>query len=139
MSESAMNESSNQESGQALNIVSTPASPGTQLAARREALGLTVEHVAEQLKMTPRQIAAIEADNYVALHGKALYRGFVRAYAKVLRMEPDSLVALIPDDAAVTKQLAPARRGVSAPFSETRLPATGRRNYRPKPMMMAIA
>lgn len=140
MSDAAMNDSPDQEATPVLEVGQSPqSSPGTQLAARREALGLTVERVAEQLKMTPRQIMAIEADNYVALHGKAIYRGFVRAYAKVLRMESDALVAMIPGDAAIPINLTPASRNVLASFSETRFPAIGRRNYQSKWMMIAIA
>jgi len=138
MSESAINESLDQESEKSSEVVSL-LSPGAQLAARRESLGLTIELVAEQLKMTPRQIVAIETDNYVAVHGKTIYRGFVRAYAKVLRMESDALVAMITDDSAVPVNLTHASRGLSAPFSESSWPIIGRRNYQSKRMLIAIA
>ncbi|HEX8601706.1 MAG TPA: helix-turn-helix domain-containing protein, partial [Pseudoduganella sp.] len=34
--------------------------PGATLAAQREAMGLTVEQIADQLKLAPRQVVALE-------------------------------------------------------------------------------
>ena len=58
------------------------ASPGAKLAAGRVALGWTVEQVAAQLKLAPRQIIALEKDDYRALPEAAIVKGFTRAYAK---------------------------------------------------------
>lgn len=112
-------------------------SPGVLLAKRREELGLSLERVAEQLKMTPRKVAAIESDNYEAVHGKAIYKGFVRAYAKVLKMDSDALIALIADEAPVVKQLTPVSRKATEPFAETRMPVLGQRGN-PKLILGAI-
>ena len=71
-----------------------PLGPGAQLAAIREAAGIEHEQVAASLKMTLRQIRALESDNYDALHGIAISRGFVRAYAKFLQVDPEPLVAM---------------------------------------------
>ncbi len=119
-------------------LMPTIPSPGSQLAARREALGLSVERVAELLKMTTRQILAIETDNYVAVHGKSIYRGFVRAYAKILRMEPEPLLEMIPEDAPTPLKLAPGWQGVSKPYAETRLPTFGHRNNQSSRMLVAV-
>ncbi|MBV5324336.1 MAG: helix-turn-helix domain-containing protein [Rhodospirillaceae bacterium] len=51
------------------------ASPGAQLAAQREALGLTVEQIADQLKLATRQVRALEAGDYDALPNMAVVRG----------------------------------------------------------------
>ena len=112
-------------------------SPGVLLAKRREELGLSLERVAEQLKMTPRKVAAIESDNYEAVHGKAIYKGFVRAYAKVLKMDPDALIALIAEDAPVIKPLTPVVRKATEPFTQTRMPVLGQRGN-PKLILGAI-
>ncbi|HEY5801698.1 MAG TPA: helix-turn-helix transcriptional regulator, partial [Burkholderiaceae bacterium] len=69
--------------------------PGTVLSRQREALGWSVEQVAEQLKMAPRQVLALEADDYAALPGLAIVRGFIRAYAKILKIDAAPLVAMI--------------------------------------------
>lgn len=68
-------------------------SPGKTLAQRREELNLTVEQVAGQLNLAPRQVEAIEADNFAALPGMAIARGFVRSYAKLVRIDAEPLLA----------------------------------------------
>lgn len=73
--------------------------PGAVLARHREMLGWSVEHVAEQLKMAPRQVVALEADDYAALPGLAVVRGFVRAYAKILKIDAAPLTAMIEVEA----------------------------------------
>ncbi|WP_287367560.1 helix-turn-helix transcriptional regulator, partial [Thauera sp.] len=59
-------------------------SPGAVLRAAREARGESVSEVAFALKLNPRQIAALEADNFSALPGMAFVRGFLRNYARYL-------------------------------------------------------
>jgi cytoskeletal protein RodZ len=71
------------------------ASPGARLAAGRTALGWSIEQVASQLRLTPRQILSIEADDFAALPESAIVRGFIRAYAKLVKLEPAPLIALI--------------------------------------------
>jgi cytoskeleton protein RodZ len=68
---------------------------GMQLAGAREALGLTVGDVAQQLKFAPRQIEALEQDRFEELPGGTFARGMVRAYARLLRLDPAPLVARV--------------------------------------------
>jgi cytoskeleton protein RodZ len=105
--------------------------PGKVLAAQREALGWTVEQVAEQLKLAVRQVVAIEAGDYSALPGPAVVRGFVRAYAKVVKLDAAPLVAQIPLDEPVPQPGATLRRDKPASFSEVRFPTHGRRSQLP--------
>lgn len=70
-----------------------PRKPGAILAEARIAAGISEEQIASRLKMSVRQIRSLEADDYEALHGMATARGFVRAYARVLQMDPEPLVA----------------------------------------------
>ena len=74
------------------------ASPGMRLAAAREAMGLSVEQLAGQLKLAARQIVALETDDHAHLPEAAVVRGFVRAYAKVVKLDPAPLVAMIALD-----------------------------------------
>ena len=76
--------------------------PGKALAAQREAMGWTVEQVADQLKLAVRQVVALEAGDYAALPGPAVTRGFVRAYAKLVKLDPAPLVAQIAMDTPPT-------------------------------------
>ncbi len=96
--------------------------PGAQLAAYREAAGITLEQVAASLKMTVQQVRELEADNYERLHGVAISRGFVRAYAKMLQVDPTPLVAMFSNE-STTKQLDPIRKArPSQEFIQNRQP-----------------
>lgn len=102
--------------------------PGKALAAQREAMGWTVEQVADQLKLAVRQVVALEAGDYAALPSPAVVRGFVRAYAKILRLDAAPLVAMIeletPAAEAPVHQHRPQK---PATFSESRFPSHGKR------------
>lgn len=107
--------------------------PGKALAAQREAMGWTVEQVADQLKLAVRQVVALEAGDYAALPSPAVVRGFVRAYAKILRLDAAPLVAMIELETP-----APAETGAQqhrpqkpATFSESRFPSHGKRGGAP--------
>jgi len=100
--------------------------PGAQLAAQREAMGLSIDQIADQLKLAPRQVVAIEQGDYASLPNMAVTRGFIRAYAKVVRLDPAPLVAQIE----VTPTVAPTvdhgtvrREKISTTFSESRFPS----------------
>ena len=69
-------------------------SAGKVLAEARERLGLSVAEVARQLRLSPRQIEALEADDHASLPGKTFLRGFLRNYAKLLQLDPEPLLAL---------------------------------------------
>jgi len=106
--------------------------PGATLAAQREAMGWTVEQVAEQLKLAVRQVVAIEAGDYAALPSPAVTRGFVRAYAKILRLDPAPLVAMCPVDNPTPADAGGAVRGNRpTSFSHSRYPTHGKRSSLP--------
>jgi len=90
-------------------------SAGAQLTALREANGWSIELVASQLNLAPRQIHALENDNYAALPGSVIVRGFIRAYAKLLRVDPAPILA--------AAELAPVEADTLLP-ERTRLAAT---------------
>ncbi len=69
--------------------------PGEFLAARRQQLNLSIEDVSMRVRLAPRQVAALEANDFAALPGKAIVRGFVRSYAKLLGLDPEPLVAML--------------------------------------------
>ncbi|WP_034297691.1 RodZ domain-containing protein [Herbaspirillum sp. RV1423] len=100
--------------------------PGALLAAQRQARGWSVEHAASQLKFATRQVLALEADNYAALPGPVIVRGFVRAYAKLLGMDSNVLVAALPQEAPVQNAPIAPQRTLSTPFSESPLPLGNR-------------
>jgi cytoskeleton protein RodZ len=69
--------------------------PGEKLATRRRELNLTLEQVSQTLKLSTRQIAAIEVNDFAALAGITTVKGFIRSYAKLLGLDPDPLVQMV--------------------------------------------
>lgn len=65
---------------------------GEQLRTAREAKGLHAADVAQALKISARQVEALEAGDWSALPGQTFVRGFVRNYARLLRLDPDLLI-----------------------------------------------
>jgi cytoskeleton protein RodZ len=107
--------------------------PGQILAAQREAMGWTVEQVADQLKLAVRQVVALEAGDYASLPSPAVTRGFVRAYAKLVRVDPAPLVAQIAIDTPGQAEVnnAALRRPTPASFSQAKFPSHGKRSALP--------
>ena len=102
--------------GQAGNPAATAAtSLGRTLRETREHLGMSVADVANQIKFAPRQIEALEADDFQHLPEAAFLRGFIRSYAKILNLDAQPLLEQLPSDKPVSQQLAPASVGVPFP------------------------
>lgn len=103
-------------------------SPGAYLSARRQALGWSIGQVADQIKLAPRQVLAIECDDYLALPPMVVTRGFIRAYAKCLKMDVAPLMAMVRSEVLPKIDEAPLRRAIPMNFSESRFPLMGNRN-----------
>jgi cytoskeleton protein RodZ len=99
------------------------ASPGARLAALREERGWTVEQVASQLNLAPRQILAIERDDYPSLPGMAIVRGFIRAYAKLLKVDPAPLLADLGGETVLAHDALAPQKSLSTPFADSRVPS----------------
>lgn len=65
----------------------TEQSVGQSLRAARLGRGMSIEDVARQLRLSVRQITALENDNYGKLSSTTFLRGFVRNYAKLVQMD----------------------------------------------------
>ena len=71
-------------------------SAGAMLRAAREAAGLSVDALSQQLKLSPRQVKALEDGDYASLPGRTFVRGFVRNYARAVHIDPEAVLAAIP-------------------------------------------
>lgn len=100
--------------------VSAAISLGTTLREARERLGLSITDVVNQTKLAPRQIEALEAEDYRNLPEMAFVRGFVRSYAKILQLDEQPLLAALPKTSAPTQPLMPD--SVEAPFPDAYSP-----------------
>jgi len=62
---------------------------GEQLRASREAKGLSLDALAHTTRVQPRYLAAIERNDVASVPPRPFGRGFVRAYAKEIGLDPD--------------------------------------------------
>lgn len=97
-------------------------SAGAMLRSAREAAGLSIDQVAQQLKLAPRQVKALEDESFADLPGRTFSRGFVRNYARLLNLDPQDLLAHLPDVAHAPALGSPALHSTGAMIAE--LPST---------------
>lgn len=110
-------------------------SPGQQLRRAREAQGRTVRAVGSSLNLSADRVTALEEDDDERLPPPTFVRGYLRAYARLVELDPEAVVE------------AYNRRRGSDPASEERAvgnvgaveprPA-GRRRRRWLPLMLLV-
>lgn len=81
----------------------TPDSVGQQLRRQREQRGLAIADVADELHLRPSVIQHIELGEHSRFDGELFLKGYVRAYAQLVGLDPDQLVA------ALDRELEPLR------------------------------
>ncbi|MBR7778193.1 helix-turn-helix domain-containing protein [Undibacterium rugosum] len=93
---------------------------GRQLAQARSRMGLSVEQVAEHLKLSPKQIQAIEDNAFNLLPEMVIVRGFIRSYAKLVKLDAQALLASLPATAGYRQAEADFRPTLATPFLESK-------------------
>ncbi|NDP42779.1 MAG: helix-turn-helix domain-containing protein, partial [Aromatoleum sp.] len=111
-----------------------PATAGAMLRQAREDAGLTIDAIAQQLKLAPRQVRALEEGDFAVLPGRTFVRGFIRNYARLLRIDVDAVVAALQSSTAAPTLEAPTLQPTAPSIGE--LPVT--ENNRPGWMRWAI-
>lgn len=86
---------------------------GQLLAQARSAKGMSLADVAAKLKLTGRQVEALEAEDTAHLPGDVFLRGFVRNYARLMELDPDDLIAPMDAQAAVSENITAHSEGVT--------------------------
>jgi cytoskeleton protein RodZ len=66
---------------------------GTEIRAAREEAGYSIKKVADIIRIRETLMTEIEADNFSSCGGNAYARGHIRTIAKVLKLDPDELIA----------------------------------------------
>lgn len=115
--------------------------PGELLAAKRQERRMSIEEVSARIKLAPRQIAALEANDFAALPGMATTRGFIRSYARLLDLDPEPLLAALSDEPNPAFAPLVIRRPLPSPeFSGRRYapPTSHRRDSRRLPALAAV-
>ena len=74
-------------------VVSSRSNPGETLRKARESKNLAQAEVAQQLNLTLRALTQVEAGAFDKLPGHTFARGYIRAYANLLELDQDRLVA----------------------------------------------
>lgn len=108
------------------------AAPGVALRAARAAQNLSVADVARQLKLSVSQVEALEAGAFDRLPGPVFVRGFIRNYARLLKVDPDGILRLIESDLA-----APQARDERLPAQDIPYPTAVVRRW-PKYVLAAL-
>lgn len=105
---------------------------GAALRETRERHGLTVSDAALALKLTNRQIEAMEHERFDLLPGAAFARGFMRNYARYLGLDPAPMIdALANTDGVGAPDLSPVSN------AEGTMP-TGDGGLRPSSLPVAL-
>lgn len=92
MSEQSPDQASSVDSATVSNASTHLTHIGPSLIASREALGLSVDDVSNRLRLSPRQIHALESDDFVILPEAVITRGFIRNYARLLGIDAAPLL-----------------------------------------------
>jgi cytoskeleton protein RodZ len=111
----------------------SPQAVGRLLVEARERMGLSAEEVGAKLRLTPRQVAALESGHFDELPGLAFVRGFLRNYAKLVQIDAEPLLeACRPTDGAAAQQQ------ISLHSENIMIQAGSRRNWRTYLFVLAI-
>jgi len=68
-------------------------SPGKRLRIARQSQGMTQERVADELHLRPAIIEALERQDFTSLPEPVFIAGYVRKYAYLVGLDPESMVA----------------------------------------------
>ncbi|MGA8260213.1 MAG: helix-turn-helix domain-containing protein, partial [Arenicellales bacterium] len=66
---------------------------GRRLRRTREQMGLSVDDVASELRLSSFQIRALEDDDWSQLPGTTYARGYLKAYARLLGLDAEQMLA----------------------------------------------
>jgi cytoskeleton protein RodZ len=80
-----------QDSGSKSSV--SESSPGKLLAAARERMGFSQDQVAGELYMTLSKVRALENDEFAKLHSDTFIRGYLRAYANLVKIDVNEVMA----------------------------------------------
>jgi cytoskeleton protein RodZ len=97
-------------------------SAGALLRSAREASGMTIDAVAQQLKLAPRQVRALEEGDYTHLPGRTFVRGFIRNYARLVRLDAEMVLGALPAGTATSNLDSPPLHATAPTIGE--LPTT---------------
>ncbi len=81
--------------------------PGQELRVAREAAGISLTDLADRTLISPHRLEALERDDYDAVGGAAYVKGYARACARQLHLNPNHVVQAFEDKLASTRPIHP--------------------------------
>lgn len=81
--------------------------PGPLLKAAREKLGLSHKEVASQLNLQMETIEDIEEDRSEKFPAATYVRGYIRSYARIVKLNPDEMVRLFDNEPMAPPEFVP--------------------------------
>ncbi len=99
------------------------ASLGQVLASARKDANLTIEAVADRLKLSPKHITKLEQDDYTSLGPITFVKGYIKAYCTLLQLDQGQTLALFqaPDSVADNKSMQSFSRRTEKEANDSRL------------------
>lgn len=91
---------------------------GQELKTSREKQGLSTSEIASRLNLQPEIISALEAEESDALPAPIYVRGYIRSYARVLKLDEDYLIELYNTNAGTAPELLPEVKHTQARSSD---------------------
>ena len=67
---------------------------GEVLRKKRENIGLSIDHIGNQLNLDPKLIELLEKNDYEKFNIETYLKGYLRAYAKILDLDGDMVINL---------------------------------------------
>jgi cytoskeleton protein RodZ len=101
---------------------------GQELRQRREARSLTIDQAAAATRIRPHYLRAFESGDFNALPSVAQARGFLRAYAGYLNLDPEPLLAMLESREPAPTGAEPATQPPGEPGAE--LPEEAAQSFR---------
>jgi len=74
--------------------------------------------VAQQLKLAPRQVRALEEGDYGRLPGRTFVRGFIKSYARLLHLDPEEVLGALAAGTATPALDAPLLHATTQTMGE---------------------
>ncbi|MDO3382658.1 RodZ domain-containing protein [Gilvimarinus algae] len=100
--------------------------PGAVLKAERERQGKTCEQVASELNIQLNKLQALEAGDYDRLFSAVFTRGYIRSYAKLLKIDSQPLVRRFDEMSTTEEQPLPIGESLNVKMNRPRSAWPGR-------------
>lgn len=122
----------------AQSMIESVSTAGSLLEIARKERGWTIQQVSEQLKLSQSQIMALESNQYQVLPTLVIVRGFVRAYAKLLKIDPTPVMSLLPIENQRVQLDDSLKPALSTPFVESKMSLLGRNDTNRRYILGAV-